>query len=284
MDEEATEAPEAETVASTVPPHLLLMSKHSLLAAIQKLDERINEGEEERDHLQERERELRKKVDALRVREQRMGRKAPSDSAEDEEALAEDEEDEEERLRAEGEAKARLKEEELRRREEQYAFEHFSLQDSTDAALPLWSRIYSANHTRAARAHHHFDRLYLSEAQPFPAAPSDLRPPPLERPSSYGALTAVMDADLRSSLDVPRYTEPSECELYRHNLRLFPVHRQRVAAVLARRKRKTFGLIRRLAAHYLDSERRWLLQEEQREAKRRAQPPLPACPAPPPIC
>ena len=269
----------AEPTAAVIPPHLLHMSKQSLLAAIQKLDEQINDGEDERDHVLDQVKELRQKVNELQSRQQRASSARKGGEDDDMEDDGEEEEDEEERVRAEQDSKARLKEEEARRKEEQYAFEHFTLADSTDSALPLSSRIYQSNQRRAAHAHQHFQRLYPSEMmQAFRVAQahaSSSRPPPLERPSSFGLLSAVTDPSVRSALSLPLYSEPSECLLYRDNLARFPLFRQRVMAVLARRKRQTFGKIRKLAAQYLQSERRWLQLEEVREAKRRSQPPLP---------
>ena len=267
----------AEVAAAAIPPHLLHMSKHSLLAAIQKLDEQINDGEGERDHVTDQARELRKRIEDLKAKQQRPmpTRKAAEEHDDDGGA---DEEEEEERSRVEQEGRAQLKEEEARRREELYAFEHFTLADSTDPAVPLSSRIYQSNQRRAVRAHQHFDRLYPAElmsAFRLTQSQSSMRSPPLERPSSFNALSHVTDPALRAALDIPLYSEASECQLYRENLARFPLYRQRVMAVLARRKRQTYGKMRRLAAQYLQSERRWLQLEEMREAKRRAQPPMP---------
>ena len=280
LDDEAGKAAadeEAAEAESTIPAPLLLMSKHSLLAAIQRLDEQINDGEEERDHLLDHVRELSQKVDQLRSREQRApARKRAAESEDDDDDGGGAFEDDDERLRLEQERLAREKEAEQRRREEQYAFEHFTLADSADASLPLAFRMYASNHARAARAHRHFDRLYPPQLeQSLRASAVHSRPPPLERPSSFAAVNGVSDVALHSALQLPLYTEPSECDLYRDNLARFPAFRQRVSAVLARRKRRTYGQIQRLAAQYLQAERRWQQQEDAREAKRRSQPPLP---------
>ena len=268
LDDDRDKA-ESSTTAQ-VPAHLLLMSKHSLLAAIQKLDEQINAGEEERDGLIERAREWKKRTDEIRVKGERMGlgddgQKEVDDEDEDyEEAMAE------ERRQREAERRQHDKEQEARRKEEQYQFEHFTVTDPTDPLIPSSARIYTANHQRADHAHHHFDRLY-----PNFFIGSASRPPPLERPSSFSVLSTLSDRETRTALQLPLYSQPSECALYQDNLRMFPLCRQRVTAVLARCRRRTYGKLRRLAAQYVQAEKRWLQEEEQRNAKLRNQPPLP---------
>jgi len=56
---------------------------------------------------------------------------------------------------------------------------------------------------------------------------------------------------------------------------MFPLYRQRVTAVVARSRRRTYGKLRRLAAQYVQAEKRWLHEEEQRNARLRNQPPMP---------
>ena len=277
-EQDAEGEKEAEAV---VPPQLLQMSKHSLLAAIQKLDEQINDGEEERDALLQTTRELRQRAEQIRLKAERMGGVREGElMRQDDEDDDSEAEDEEERLRLEQEQRARSREEEASRREEQHAFEHFSLADSSEPGLSLSARIYAANQTRADRAHRHFDRLYpaaLASAFRQQAAQAASLPR-LERPGGeqqLQALSFTASAADREALGLPLYAEVSECGLYRLNLQRFPVCRQRVAAVLARRRRKTYGKLRRLASQYLQAEKRWRQEEEAREARRRAQPPLP---------
>lgn len=256
--------------AAQVPAHLLLMSKHSLLAAIQKLDEQINAGEEERDGLMEKAREWKKRTDEIRVKGERMGL---GDDGQKEEYEQDEDWDElmaEERRQREAEQRERDKEEEAKRKEEQYQFEHFTVIDPTDPHMQSSTRIYMANHQRAAHSHHHFDRLY-----PEFFAANASRPPPLERPSSLNVLSTLSDRDTRNVLHLPLYSRPSECAVYQDNLRMFPLYHQRITAVLARTRRRTYGKLRRLAAQYVQAERQWLHEEEQRNARLRNQPPLP---------
>ena len=261
----------AESAAARqVPPHLLLMSKHSLLAAIQKLDEQINAGEEERDTLMERARDWKKRTEDIRVKGERMGLGDDGQKEEYEEDESYEELMAEERRQRETEQRQRDREEQERRKEEQYEFEHFTVSDPTDALMPPSTRIYAANQQRASHAHHHFDRLYSDF---FTANAS--RPPPLERPSSLNVLSTLSDRSTRAALHLPLYSQPNECALYQDNLRMFPLYRQRVSAVVARTRRRTYGKLRRLAAQYVQAEKRWLHEEEQRNARLRNQPPMP---------
>ena len=269
MEEDRDKA-EAAAATASVPTHLLLMSKHSLLAAIQKLDEQINAGEEERDTLMDRARDWKKRTEEIRVKGERMGLGEVGLKEEDEEDEDYEELMAEERRQREAEQRQRDKEEEVKRKEEQYAFEHFTVSDPSEPNMAPSTRIYAANHQRADHAHHHFDRLYSD----FFASSASV-PPPLERPSSLNVLSTISDRETRAALHLPLYSQPGECALYQDNLRMFPLYRQRVSAVVARTRRRTYGKLRRLAAQYVQAEKRWLQEEEQRNARLRNQPPLP---------